>query len=148
MTVLALDLGTKTGYALGEGATTVSGVWDFKPRRFEGGGMRYLRFRKRLDEINAATPLNTVVFEEVRHHSAVDAAHVYGGLMAHLTAWCEENAVPYAGVPIQTIKRHATGKGNANKEAMIEAARLLGYEPEDDNEADALHLLGYWQLAA
>ena len=138
--ILALDLGTKTGYALGTGGTTISGVWDFKNRRFEGGGMRYLRFRKALDEIHEATPLATVVFEEVRSHMGVDAAHAYGGFMAHLTAWCEEQAVPYQGVPVGTIKKYATGKGNASKEKMIEVARRAGYEPEDDNEADALML--------
>ena len=38
------------------------------------------------------------------------------------------------------IKKFATGKGNANKEAMIEAAKELGYNPKDDNEADAIHI--------
>ena len=43
--ILALDLGTTTGWALrfGDGGTT-SGTMTFKPGRFEGGGMRYLRF--------------------------------------------------------------------------------------------------------
>ena len=38
------------------------------------------------------------------------------------------------------IKKFATGKGNANKQAMVDAAIALGYDPEDDNEADAIHL--------
>ena len=39
----------------------------FKPSRFEGGGMRYLRFRRWLDEmIDLAGGLERVVFEEVR----------------------------------------------------------------------------------
>ena len=44
--VLALDLGTTTGWALrsGDGAIT-SGTMTFRPSRFEGGGMRFLRFR-------------------------------------------------------------------------------------------------------
>jgi Holliday junction resolvasome RuvABC endonuclease subunit len=65
----------------------------------------------------------------------------YGGARLHLTAWAEMNKIPYAGVPVGTIKRHATGNGNANKEAVIAAVRALGFDPADDNEADALALL-------
>ena len=144
--ILALDLGTKCGYAIGMACgSVVSGVWDLSGRRYEGGGMRYLRFRRHLADVHAATPLHAVAFEEVRRHAAVDAAHVYGGLLAHLSAWCEEHAVPYQGVPVGTIKKFACGKGNANKEAMIAAARELGFNPADDNEADALILLKYWR---
>ena len=146
MTVLALDLGTKCGHAIGlPGGAVVSGVWDLSSRRFEGGGMRYLRFRQHLDEVQAATPLAAVPFEEVRNHKGVDAAHVYGGLLSILSAWCEEHNIPYQGIPVGAIKRHATGKGNANKEAMVAAARALGFNPADDNEADALHVLRYWR---
>ena len=45
-----------------------------------------------------------------------------------------------------TIKKHATGKGNAGKAAMIAAARARGFAPQDDNEADALALLA-WAVA-
>lgn len=146
MTVLALDLGTKCGHAIWlPGGHAVSGVWDFAGRRHEGGGMRYLRFRKHLEDIHASSPLSSVVYEEVRHHTGTDAAHVYGGLLAVLSSWCEERGVPYAGVPVGTIKRHATGKGNASKDMMIAAARALGWRPVDDNEADALHILRYWR---
>jgi hypothetical protein len=50
--ILALDLGTQTGWALRDrdGAVT-SGSESFKPQRFEGGGMRYLRFKRWLTEI-------------------------------------------------------------------------------------------------
>ena len=58
-----------------------------------------------------------------------------------LTAWCEAKNLPYQGVPVGTIKRHATGKGNSNKEAMIAAVRGKGFAPADDNDADALALL-------
>ena len=89
--------------------------------------------------------LQAVYFEEVRRHASTDSAHVYGGLMATLTAWCEHHKIPYQGVPVGTIKKHATGKGNADKVAMIDAIRLRGHPVTDDNEADALALL-YWAL--
>lgn len=76
----------------------------------------------------------------------VDAAHAYGGFMAHLTAWCEHHQIPYQGVPVGTIKKHATGKGNASKAEMIAAAQARGFTPADDNHADALALLD-WAMA-
>ena len=141
MNILSLDLGTTTGWAMSDGH---SGSQSFKPQRFEGGGMRYLRFKKWLTEIKSTTEgIDAVYFEEVRRHLGVDAAHAYGGFLATLTLWCEHHQMPYSGVPVGTIKKHATGKGNASKADMIEAAIALGYKPEDDNEADAIHLLQY-----
>lgn len=102
--------------------------------------MRYLRFAQWLDQLDLP---GTVFFEEVRRHAGTDAAHVYGGLLGTLTAWCERRTIPYSGVPVATIKRHATGKGNADKSAMIAAAKARGFNPTDDNEADALAILFY-----
>jgi Holliday junction resolvasome RuvABC endonuclease subunit len=152
--ILALDLGTTTGWALrsAEGLIT-SGVQHFKPQRFEGGGMRYLRFKRWLDEVqdlaasgSPLTGLGAIFFEEVRRHAGVDAAHAYGGFLGQLTAWCEQHQIPYQGVPVGTIKKHATGKGNASKAEMVESARARGHTPTDDNEADAIALL-YLALA-
>jgi Holliday junction resolvasome RuvABC endonuclease subunit len=146
-TILALDLGTKTGWAIRscDGLIT-SGTVSFKPGRYDGGGMRYLRFTNWLTEIDRLSgPIEAVYFEEVRRHAGTDAAHVFGGLLAVLTSWAELRGVPYQGVPVGTIKLHATGKGNAPKQAMIDAARARGYSPADDNEADAIAIL-HWAL--
>jgi Holliday junction resolvasome RuvABC endonuclease subunit len=70
-----------------------------------------------------------------------DASHSYGGFLATLTAWCEQQGIPYSGVPVGRWKRHACGKGNADKQAVIAAIRERGFEPEDDNEADAIAIL-------
>lgn len=144
-TVLAIDLGTTTGWALRSADASInSGTESFKPHRFEGGGMRYLRFKHWLTEVKQTSDsLDAVYFEEVRRHLGVDAAHAYGGFMAHLTAWCEHHQIPYQGVPVGTIKKHATGKGNASKDEMIAAMKVRGHSPADDNEADALALLHY-----
>ena len=146
--VLALDLGTSTGWALrnSDGSIT-SGTAHFKPGRFEGGGMRYLRFKHWLTETkNITSAITAIYFEEVRRHAGVDAAHAYGGFLAHLTAWCEHHQIPYEGVPVGTIKRFITGKGNANKDAVIAAVKQRGHAPEDDNEADAIALL-LWAIS-
>jgi len=142
-TLLTIDLGTTTGWALksADGLIT-SGTVSFRPSRYDGGGMRYLRFQNWLSEMDRLVgPIATIFYEEVRRHAGTDAAHVFGGLMAVLTAWAELRGVPYQGVPVGTIKKHATGKGNANKAAMIDAARAKGFSPADDNEADAIAIL-------
>lgn len=162
LVILALDLGTTTGWALRSANGPVAhGFVSFKSQRFEGGGMRYLRFGRWLADMLALsgqqsgsqtgsqinlTGIGAVYFEEVRRHLGVDAAHVYGGLLATLTAWCEHHQIPYQGVPVGTIKRHATGKGNAGKAEVIAAMKALGHPVTDDNEADALALL-HWALA-
>ena len=147
LTILAIDLGTTTGWALRPRDGQIAhGFVSFRPQRFEGGGMRYLRFKGWLTEIKAvAADIHAVYFEEVRRHAGVDAAHVYGGLMATLTTWCEHHNIPYQGVPVGTIKKHATGKGNASKDEVIAAMRTLGHPVTDDNEADALALL-HWAI--
>ena len=146
-TVLALDLGTTTGWALrGYDGLITSGTVSFKPNRFDGGGMRYLRFQNWLSEMDRLSgPLSAIYFEEVRRHIGTDAAHVFGGLMAVLTAWAEMRGVPYQGVPVGTIKKSATGRGNAPKQAMIDSARARGFFPKDDNEADAIAIL-FWAI--
>jgi len=146
-TILALDLGTTTGWALRDRTGHItSGSESFRPQRFEGGGMRYLRFRRWISEVQeSVSEIQFLYFEEVRRHVGVDAAHVYGGLLATLTAWCEHHQILYQGVPVGTIKKHATGKGNASKDEMVASARARGHAPADDNEADALALL-HWAV--
>lgn len=144
--LLALDLGTKMGWATLQdvcGAPVIdSGVENFKPTRFASTGMRYAMFGKWLRELRDVTH---VVFEEVRRHAGVDAAHAYGGYMATVQTFCEEQGIEYNAVAVGTIKKFWTGKGNAKKDKMIAEAISRGFKVSDDNEADALALLHYWQ---
>jgi hypothetical protein len=74
--ILALDLGSRTGWALRTMSGEIqSGTQDFRPRRFEGGGMRYLRFTDWLVETAMlAGGIRRLVFEEVRAHAGTDAS--------------------------------------------------------------------------
>lgn len=144
MKILAFDLGTSCGWAKSlHGGGCVYGTLDLSAGRFSGGGMRYVRFGNELATLIEGVDL--VVFEEVRRHMGVDAAHVYGGLLAVLTAKCESAKIPYEGVPVGTIKKHATGKGNASKSEMVLAAGSWATGTADltDDEADAICLLRY-----
>jgi hypothetical protein len=142
MRTLALDLGTRAGWATCVDGRVQSGTWNLSPRRFDGGGVRYLMFRSRLEDLRALLGgIDLVVYEEVRGHLGVDAAHAYGGFLATLTAWCETHGVPYRGVTVQSIKLHATGKAGAKKDLIVAAAKERWPWVADDNEADALWIL-------
>ena len=143
MKCLALDLGTITGWATqSERGAILSGTAEFRTDRWQSGGMRFLRFKHWLTETkNLSGSIELIVYEQVRRHAGVDAAHVYGGWLAILTSWCDYHGIAYQGVPVGTIKRHVTGKGNAEKSAVIAAVRARGFSPADDNEADALAIL-------
>ena len=136
--ILAVDLGTTTGWAIRNKFGITSGSMSFKQDRFAGGGMRYLHFQRWLGEL---PKVDVVYFEEVRRHLGVDAAHAYGGFLGTLTSWCEGKQIPYQGIPVGTIKSFITGKGNASKLEVTRAVKALGHHPKDDNEADALSLL-------
>lgn len=141
MNILALDLGTKCGWSTPDH----SGVWNLAPSKFDSAGERYREFRNKLKILSNNYLIEFVVFEEVRAHMAVDAAHVYGGLVAILQTFCLDNQIEYKGVPVGTIKKFATGKGNAKKPDMILAATRLypSINIIDDNHADSLCLL-HW----
>lgn len=143
--VLALDLGTQCGWAVvtRDGAFR-SGSDRFDPKRCGGPGKRWLAFREFLTaRAREAGGIQAVYYEDVKNHAGVIAAHVYGGFLAILESWCAANNIPLYGVGVGTIKKHATGKGNATKDQMIAAAKALGVAVIDDNQADAVALLAY-----
>lgn len=149
MIILGLDLGNVTGWSLYNDGVILSGIYEnsrSSQSRFEGGGMRFVRF---LDHLKKMPRPDRIAFEEVRSHKRagqrsenVGAAQIYGGYLATLVQWCEAEGIPYEGIAVGTIKKRATGKGNSNKEKVVKAAE--SYSPkliEDDNEADAFWIM-------
>jgi len=56
--------------------------------------------------------------------------------------FCEETGIDYKAYSAKEIKKFATDNGSAGKPAMIKAAKSkYGYIGEDDNVADAMHML-------
>lgn len=62
-----------------------------------------------------------------------------------LEMWCAANNVPLRPVGVGQVKKHWTGKGNADKAAMVETARAKGFAVKDNNQADALAILALAQ---
>lgn len=143
--ILSIDLGTTTGWALGmrDGALH-GGSQSFAPRRNDGPGQRWLKFAAWLGERGRqAGEIHAVYYELVLRHTAVQAAHVYGGFEAHLQAWADRNRIRLVGVPVPVIKKFWTGRGNAKKEEMMAEAARRGFRVADDNACDAMALLHY-----
>ncbi len=144
--ILALDLGTRTGWALRWDRDHVaSGVEAFDLRRQESVGMRILRFRRWLREMLELTQAGLVAYEQpiihrTRRQANVSVAHnLEGVLLAQL-----EGRVDYVAPMPSEVKKHATGKGNAPKPLMVAAARARwGKEVQDEDEADALCVLAW-----
>lgn len=135
MKILALDIATKTGWK----TKSASGVWDLKPNRGESTGMRVVRFKGKIKELIALEGITLVAYERPAglHKASIMVASEMVGVLMDL---CIEMGIEYASYSANEIKKFATGKGNANKEAMIKSAINKGYRPQDDNEADAIHL--------
>ncbi len=138
-TTLALDLGTKTGWAIANGKKVIqSGVDDLSITKLDSYGQTFVNFKHLLKRLYTRHNFDMVYYEAVRRHTATDAAHKYGGFMGALQTFCLEREIEYNGVPVQTIKKSFTGKGNADKLTMLQEAASRGHRPADDNEADAL----------
>lgn len=55
----------------------------------------------------------------------------------------EEAGLSWSLINLATLKKHATGKGNAKKEDMIAAAAKRFQLTLDENAADAVHAAAY-----
>lgn len=141
MKILALDTATKTGWAIWDGDRILeSGVQDFTKRRGESNGLMFLRFRKWLYSLCETVMPDLIAYEQA-HHRGGAATEIGVNLTGRVQEIAAAMGVETVPVATGTLKKFATGRGNAEKTEMIEAAfTFLGRDPLDDNEADAVHL--------
>lgn len=141
--ILALDLGTKLGWAtVDRNGAVRSGSLKCLPRGNEAIGQRWSKFRGLLSDLSIEVcDFDAVYFEQVQRHAGTIAAHVYGGFLAHLEHWCAARNAEPIGVGVGEVKKAWTGNGAAKKHLMIAMAEQRGFRPADDNEADALAIL-------
>lgn len=152
--VLALDLATKTGWALSDrNGRITSGVQEFDLKRGESKGMRFLRFRKWLKDILRLGELGVKFSEtspgliawEMAHHRGSHATELCVGLVTDAMAEAALFGLEHTSIHSASLKKFATGSGKASKEDMILKAKEFypNVEIIDDNHADALLLLKY-----
>lgn len=157
--LLGLDLATSTGYCFTFGLAnrflrplpSWMGQLDLSLGSFDSGISRPVKLMAFLDKMKPAA----VGFEgrdfsmasmSKFDRTGMKASEVSASLRTAVGIWCSEHDVPCYGIPIGTIKKRATGKGNASKVDMIEACnREFGtsFDTSDynstgvDNIADA-----------
>jgi Holliday junction resolvasome RuvABC endonuclease subunit len=84
-----------------------------------------------------------VICYEQAHHRGGAATACCVGLVTEIQAFAAEHDIELMPVHTATLKKFSTGSGRASKTDMIEAAEQRGWNPQDDNEADACMLLEY-----
>jgi len=151
MKILAIDTGTRTGWAYRTDVGRIEfGREDFSLSRGESPGMRYLRFGVWLREIVAAVRPRLIVYEQI-HQRGGAPTEVAAGFVTRIQEHCAVSGIEHAAVHSGSLKKFATGHGQASKEKMIEAAELIYIRdcgpaccPKiSHDEADAIHLLLY-----
>ena len=134
--VVGLDLSiTATGVALADGTVETLST---KPK---DGDRRLITIANELFEgVGNGTDLVVIEGPVVRSSAAGVIGMVHGAVRSMLLGY----GTPYAIVPPATLKKYATGKGNADKTAMALALyKRTGLEFDDDNQVDA-----WWLRAA
>lgn len=144
--ILALDLATRTGWAVGRAGPCpmASGVEEFHREEDELPGLRYYRFRVWLRKMLEDWKPSLVVYEG-SHHRGGPATEMAAGWATRVQEEAALAVVLFRVYHSSTIKKFATGHGNAKKPDMERAARARwpGVEFVDDNEIDALWLWSY-----
>jgi hypothetical protein len=146
-TILALDLGTTTGWALrGSDGHITSGSESFRPQRFEGGGMRFLRFKRWLTEIKQSC-------DGIDACTSRKCAATSRPTRPTPTAASSPRSPRGASTTRSRIRACRSARSRSTPPARATPARMSGgasvtargHAPVDDNEADALALL-HWAI--
>jgi len=107
-----------------------------------------MEFRLWLTDLVERLRPEVIVYEQA-HHRGGAATELCVGFVTRVQEIAAAHGVEYRAVHSSALKIHATGKGNADKPAMLEAAQrrfgaaMRGHLVLDDNHADALLLLGF-----
>lgn len=150
--VLALDLATKTGWALLEAGREESGVETFDVKPHESRGMRFVKFNRWLDDFALAigdevrARVDLIVYEQPIAHAGGNrpaTIEIAMGFVTRVQEFCARYGIEHSAVYHSTLKKYATGRGNAKKPEMLEAVARRWRRVDDDNEADAIALLHY-----
>ena len=153
MKILALDLGTDTGWSIANDNKLIGfGTQNFDLKRGESNGMRFLIFRQWLERLWDDVEGFGLVMYELPHMRGGPATDLLIGLQTVVQEFCALHSTQYQSLHTSTLKKLATGHGHASKDDMIASAKAswnddltrLKRRVENDNEGDSLCLLATW----
>lgn len=147
MDILAIDIGTNTGFAYNRSKEFFYGTWTLATAKEirQWGKERKTRtddprIERLCNHISALGHFELVVFEDVLFSTYTKQTQLWSALRA--AVWLCADTSRFDCVPVSTLKLFATGKGNADKSMMSKALRLQHpgiWEPTmDDNAIDAI----------
>jgi crossover junction endodeoxyribonuclease RuvC len=143
-TLLSLDLATRFGWALGVPGAQPTDIQHGSvqlPAR-EGEGAVFWTYENWLMDALARWQPRLVVYEAPfldRNRTSIQVATRLIGLGVITTKCCHEAGVyRVENVENTMIKKFMTGRGRAEKLDIISAVRRFGFDPVDDNDADAV----------
>jgi Holliday junction resolvasome RuvABC endonuclease subunit len=149
LNILALDFGTRCGWAALKGGQLHSGAWSNPHSYSDSPGAFFCEFSKWLADMKRWNEPEHVVWEApmIRHAPSEAWALMAAGMVTRVQAWAyRHQIVQLAGVRPNTLKKFTTGNGRADKPAMMAAMRVRwGWTGSDHNESDALAVLA-WAL--
>lgn len=136
--IVGLDPGTKaTGFAGADGTVfTIATPDEYRGRRLEDLDRRLCRALALHPPRPALVVLEGPSLHAPGALSLVRQAEARGIILRRLYL----EAIDVVEIPPSSLKRYATGKGNADKDAMIAAAASRGLQALTSDEADAFHL--------
>ena len=138
LNILALDQGILTGWAFTHSNRTCYGSKRFcRPKGCDGS--IYHDFERWLGHKVRAVAPELIVFETPIFRGKHSVFLCGFASLIKLVAFRHD--IPVLEVNISTVKKFASGKGNAKKEEMILAIKKRGYAPADDHQADSIALL-------
>jgi Holliday junction resolvasome RuvABC endonuclease subunit len=150
--LITFDTATVTGWAFlaQPGAVPLYGKFSAKA---EGTGKTLSRFRKAVERKMVEHGPHTVGVEKPikTRRDSVDRLVLLYSFVGVVQMVCAEFGAFYHEAESQTVAKHFIGHGGLEREdkkfATIKRCRLLGWDPQDDNVADALALLDYFSSA-
>lgn len=169
MRILALDLGTQTGYCFeAENYSRTFGTWELaspkslrlakKLRMDRLGDLRIRELWDRIWKFRQTIGIDFLVWEDVQFSSSTAQTQLWASLRTTLWIAAQTNGIRVECCPVGTLKHFATGHGGATKEMMGAALvqkdrRFYLFDGQvvdsvtetiiDDNAVDAIHLLSW-----
>lgn len=138
--ILALDVATKTGWAVGYNSPEdiTYGTKHFTDvHHFGALGAALSGFIA--DMVHDHRP--DIIAMEKPWLMRNNVARRLNGMCFMVEVVAHNLGIPFREFAPMSIKKHWVGSGRADKKQMLAAAKLRGYLPEDDNQADAIALL-------
>ena len=155
MNILALDLGTTTGFAMSiarkdgskfesSGVFKLATAKELKAESASGRNrtrdIRVVRLATHLEKLTGGIKFDLVIFEDVKFSVSTAQTQLWSSFRTAVWLMADAEIVT---ADTARLKKFATNHGGANKEMMATAFKrwFPGRESVDDNERDAVFLL-------